>query len=63
MAQIDAYDPDKQLEVQLKQKERMSYIPLWMKIGTSRIEDSHARFHQEVFDFAEWASVSDYKSR
>ena len=34
-----------------------------MKLGTARIEDSHARFHQEVFDFADWASVSDYKTR
>lgn len=34
-----------------------------MQVGTNKIKDSHARFHQEVYDFSDWASIQDYKPR
>lgn len=59
MTKIDPENIQYQTELIQRVKDYESRIPMWMKPATRRMTDSHERFHNEIIDFMEWASIDN----
>lgn len=59
MTKIDADDLDYQAQLIDRVKAHESKVPSWMKPKTIKITDSHERFHNEILDFMDWASIDN----